>query len=152
MYSILIYSINIYDHYKLLEWSRWIFNQINMKQTFIMYLPCARLWMIYTKKKDMVPALLELTVYLSWQTTTNTMAKHQGGIVKKGLVLPGERRAGFTEMETMELGLGWEGVHQMEGKGGSAFQAEETAHEQADSWKHMPWCRMTSEQSSAARA
>lgn len=33
------------------------------------------------------------------------MAKQQGGIVK-GVVLPGERRAGFTEMETMELGLG----------------------------------------------
>ena len=53
-------------------------------------------------------------------------------------------RAGFTETETMELGLGWGAGHQMEGKGGSTFQAEETAHEQAESWKHMPRCRMTS--------
>lgn len=28
--------------------------------------------------------------------------------------------------------------------GGSTFQAEETAHEQAESWKHMPRCGMTS--------
>lgn len=63
---------------------------------------------------------------------------------KKGLVLPGACRAGFPEMETMELGLGWGGVRQMEGKGGSTLQAEATAYEQAESWKRMPLCRMMS--------
>lgn len=48
------------------------------------------------------------------------------------MVLPGVCREGFPEMETTELGLG-RVVHQMKGKGVSTFQAEQTAHEQAES-------------------
>lgn len=90
---------------------RWIFNQINMKQTFIKYLPCARLWTIYTKtiKNNKIKtrpgpcprgahSLLEAT-------PTNTAAKHQGGTVKRDWFCL-EDAGQASEMETMELGLG----------------------------------------------
>lgn len=78
-----------------------------MKQTFTKYLPCARLWTIYTK--TIIKKAWSLPSWSS-QSVGGDNHKHSskapGRHNEEGLVLQGGCRAGFTEMETMELGLG----------------------------------------------
>lgn len=107
---------------------RYTLNQINKKQTFIKYLPCARPWTIYTKTTTSRhgPCPHGAHSLLQQQATTN----RAGGAVKKGRVLPGGRRAGFRD-ETMELDLGREGVRQAGGGGAHSKQSKQRMSKQS---------------------
>lgn len=127
---------------------RWILNQINMKQTFIKYLPCARFCTTYTNKQTNKQSKRKRQFLPSWSSQSSWSRQSEihwqstgEALGKKGLVLPDECRSGLHRGGDNGAGPQVSRSSRMEGKGGSAFQAEETAHARAESRKHVPRCR-----------
>lgn len=111
-----------------------MFNQINMKQTFIKYLPCARLWIMYTKtiiKKGLVPALVELTVCRRRQPQTQQQSTREAQ--RRGTGSAWRMQGRLHRDGDNGAGPWMRSCSPGGGGGGSAFQAEDTAHEQAES-------------------
>lgn len=130
---------------------RWIFNQINIKQTFIKYLPCARLWTICTKttKRRHGPcphgahSLLKLTN--NHKYNSKAPGRHNG----EGTVPPGECRASFTE--TRQWSCAWMRRSSPDGGGGGAH-SKQRKQQRASRVLEAHAMVQDEEQSSAARA